>query len=139
MVERIPPDEALRRMSKDGWTYVDVRSVPEFEGGHPMGAYNVPLMHAGAGPNGDFLGTMTRHFAFDAKLVLGCQAGGRSLRAAEMLTAAGFTSIVDQRAGWGGARGAFGGVSEPGWEEAGLPASTETEPGRSWGELAAKA
>ncbi len=137
MIERISPDEAKQRMDQ-GWTYLDVRSVPEFEQGHPSGAYNVPLMHmgpAGMQPNPDFMDVVGRHFPKDTRLVLGCRSGGRSLRAAEMLRAAGYTNLVDQRAGWGGARDAFGQLSEKGWEAAGLPTSTEPEEGRSWDAL----
>lgn len=140
MIERISPDEAKRRVDA-GWTYVDVRSVPEFEQGHPAGAYNIPLMHMSAGgmePNSEFMGAVEQAFPRDAKLVLGCKSGGRSLRAAEMLSAAGYTQVVDQRAGWSGARDAFGQLSEKGWEAAGLPASTRTEAGRAWTDLAPK-
>ncbi len=138
MIERISPEEAKRRLDA-GWVYVDVRSVPEFDDGHPSGAYNVPLRHMGAGgmePNADFMQVMRASFPKDAKLVIGCKAGGRSLRAAEMLAAAGYTSVVDQRAGWSGARDPFGQLTEKGWQAAGLPTETEAAPGRSWEELA---
>jgi rhodanese-related sulfurtransferase len=141
MVDRISPEEARRRMDEDDWTYVDVRSVPEFEQGHPAGAYNVPLMHMSAGgmePNPDFLPVMEAAFDKDAKLILGCKSGGRSLRAAEMLEAAGWTNVVDQRAGWGGSRDPFGQLSEPGWEAAGLPRASDPEPGHAWADLETK-
>ena len=64
---------------------------------------------------------MKAAFPSDAKIVVGCKAGGRSLRAAQALVAAGFTNVVDQRAGWDGARNPFGQVTEPGWAAAGLP------------------
>lgn len=138
MIERISPEEAKRRLDT-GWVYVDVRSVPEFEQGHPAGAYNVPLMHMGPGgmePNAEFMDVMRAHFAKDAKLVVGCKSGGRSLRAAEMLAAAGYKNVVDQRAGWGGARDPFGQLAEKGWEAAGLPVSSQAAAGHSWEELA---
>lgn len=137
MVERISPEEAKQRQDA-GWVYLDVRSVPEFEQGHPKGAYNIPLMHmgpAGMEPNGDFMSVVERTFPRDTQLVLGCKSGGRSLRAAEMLAAAGYVNVVDQRAGWGGARDAFGQLSEPGWEAAGLPTSSTAEAGRKYEEL----
>jgi len=137
MIERISPEEAKRRLDT-GWTYVDVRSVPEFEQGHPAGAYNVPLMHmgpAGMEPNAEFMDVLRARFPKDAQLVLGCKSGGRSLRAAEMLAAAGYKNVVDQRAGWSGARDAFGQLAEKGWEAAGLPVSTRAEPGHSWEEV----
>ena len=34
-----------RDKQREGYTYVDVRSIPEFEQGHPEGAVNVPLLH----------------------------------------------------------------------------------------------
>ncbi len=64
---------------------------------------------------------MTARFAKDARIVVGCKAGGRSLRAATALVAAGFTNVLDQRAGFDAVRGPFGEVTEPGWSRAGLP------------------
>ena len=34
-VKRVSPEEAQALMQDQGWAYVDVRSVPEFEQGHP--------------------------------------------------------------------------------------------------------
>ena len=68
---------------------------------------------------------MEKTFPKDAKLVLGCQGGGRSLRAAGMLEQAGWTSVVDQRAG-------FQGHGEPGWRPAGLPVSTDSPADRTY-------
>lgn len=140
-VERITPERALVLMEDEGFVYVDVRSVPEFEAGHPEGAYNVPWQHRGATglvANPDFLAVMTACFAKDTKLILGCQAGGRSRAAADALVAAGFTDVRDQLAGWGGARDAFGKAIEPGWMACGLPMGLVAEPGRSYDELRAK-
>ena len=138
---RISPQEASAKLA-DGWTYVDVRTVEEYEAGHPTGAVNVPLMHAGAGgmaPNPDFLKVMVAAFPKDAKLVVGCKAGGRSLRAAQALLGDGFTNVLDQRAGWDGARDSFGQVTEPGWSRAGLPTENGNPGGRSWEDLRKKA
>jgi rhodanese-related sulfurtransferase len=138
---RISPQEASDKMS-EGWTYVDVRTVEEFEAGHPALAVNVPLMHAGAGgmiPNPDFARVMGSAFPKDTKIVVGCKAGGRSLRAAQVLLGEGFTNVLDQRAGWDGARDAFGQVSEPGWGRAGLPSEKGSPEGRSWEAMKKKA
>ena len=43
-VKRISPEEARDLMDKEGYVYLDVRSVPEFAAGHPTGAYNIPLL-----------------------------------------------------------------------------------------------
>jgi rhodanese-related sulfurtransferase len=59
--------------------------------------------------------------AKDAKLVLGCKGGNRSLRAANVLVQQGYSNVIDQRAGFDAARDPFGGVTEQGWKGAGLP------------------
>jgi rhodanese-related sulfurtransferase len=128
-------------MTKDGARYVDVRTVAEFDGGHPAGAYNVPLLvdgPGGRGPNAGFLDAMLASFAKDAPLVVGCLAGGRAARAADVLEAAGYTNVTIQAAGWGGLTDTFGRVTAPGWKAAGLPTATTAEPGRSWAELGAR-
>src|ERR1700730_6852888 len=102
---RIAPKEASDKLA-EGWTYVDVRTTQEFEAGHPAGSVNVPLMHgggAGMSPNPDSVRVMVASFAKDAQIIVGCKSGGRSLRAAQMLLAEGFTNVLDQRAGWDGA------------------------------------
>lgn len=126
---RISPAEALDLQEK-GWTYLDVRSTPEFEGGHPAGAALVPLMEAGpAGmvPNPAFLDQVRARFPVETPLILGCAAGGRSLTAAKILADAGYKQLVDQRCGFGGARGPDGQIAETGWKDAGLPVQTGPE------------
>jgi rhodanese-related sulfurtransferase len=139
-LKRISPQEALALQS-DGYTYVDVRSEAEFKEGHPAGAINVPLMHmgpAGMTPNRDFLAVMNAAFAKDAKIVVGCKQGGRSMRAAMALGGDGFKAVIDQRAGWDGSRDAFGQMSEPGWSRAGLPIETGEPAGRSYADMKKK-
>jgi rhodanese-related sulfurtransferase len=139
-IKRVSPTEA-KQLLDEGWIYVDVRSEPEFAAGHPAGAQNVPIANPGPGgmaPNPDFVAVIQALYPKDTRLVLGCQAGGRSARAAATLDAAGFTNLVDQRAGWGGARDAFGQIAEPGWAAAGLPVETVTA-GASYAELKKKA
>jgi rhodanese-related sulfurtransferase len=141
-VKRVSPQDAKELVDNDGYVYVDVRSIPEFDAGHPVGAYNIPLLHMAPGgmkPNSDFLAVVEANFAKDTKLVLGCKAGGRSLRAAQGLLQEGYTQIVDQRAGFEGARDAFGQLQEPGWRPAGLDVAAQSEPGRNYEELARKA
>lgn len=137
-IKRVSPEEAKALVEDEGYVYLDVRSVPEFEAGHPAGAYNIPLAHmtqGGMRPNADFLAEVAAAFPVDTKLVLGCKSGGRSLRAAQALSQAGYEHLVDQRAGFGGARDGFGQLREPGWQASGLAVATEAEPGRSYAEL----
>ena len=137
--KRISPAEANTLLA-EGFTYLDVRTEEEFELGHPAGAHNVPFLVAGPEgrvANPDFVGVMQAAFPKDAKLVVGCQGGNRSLKAAHELMGAGYTNIVEQRAGWGGGKDPFGAV-EPGWSKAGLPSETGKPAGRQYADIRAK-
>lgn len=141
MVKRVTPIEA-DALLKEGWTYLDVRSIPEFEGGHPAGAVNVPLLHAMGGrmaPNPAFQAVIQGNFAKDAKLVVGCKMGGRSAQAAALLEAAGFTSVVDMRGGFSGERDNMGRVAVAGWAESGLPVEANAPADKTYAELEKKA
>lgn len=140
-IQRVSPAEANAKIA-DGYTYVDVRTTQEFEAGHPAGALNVPISLSGPSgmvPNGDFLRVMNAAFGKDAKLVIGCKAGARSLKAAQILVGAGFTNIIEQRAGWDGARSPFGQLTEKGWVHVGLPVESGAPAGRTWEDLRGRA
>jgi rhodanese-related sulfurtransferase len=131
-VRRVSPHEAKKLLDL-GYFYVDVRSAAEFHDLHPAGARNVPLgtrdPRDAERAQSQFLAAMSQLFSADAKIVVGCATGVRSLRAAALLLGAGFTDVVDQRAGMEGARGPFGNLVEPGWVEAGLPVSSGSDAG----------
>lgn len=139
-VKRVSPQDA-KELVDAGYVYVDVRSEPEFLAGHPKGALNVPLLHmtsAGMTPNPEFMSVMTASFPKDAKIVLGCRSGGRSLQAAELMKQAGYTDVVDQRAGFEGARGPFGNVTEAGWAPSQLPVEEGPTPGQTYEDVKKK-
>ena len=103
-----------------------MRTEGEFAAGHPAGARNVPVVIVDPAtrqpaPNPDFVAVVTRQLPRETKLLVGCQAGGRSQRACELLAEAGWTDLTNVRGGFGGARDASGRVVVPGWEDAGLP------------------
>jgi rhodanese-related sulfurtransferase len=130
-LKRVSPLEA-KQLVDQGYTYVDVRTEPEFDARHPAGALNLPLTRMGPSgptPNAEFMPIMRRLFPLDAKIVVGCATGMRSRRAAELLSEAGYQDVVDQRAGLDGTRGPFGGVQEPGWAAAGLPVTSGADEG----------
>jgi rhodanese-related sulfurtransferase len=140
MAKQVNPSEAAELLSK-GWKYLDVRSIPEFEQGHPEGATNVPLLHSQAGrmiPNPEFQQVIEANFAKDDKLVVGCKMSGRSAQAVAVLEAAGYTQLAHMRGGFSGERDMYGRVSAPGWAESGLPVATQPVPGASYAELAKK-
>jgi rhodanese-related sulfurtransferase len=138
---RVTAQEAKQKL-EEGYVYIDVRTEDEVDAGHPSGAYNVPVRvqtDTGMQPNEDFIAVMTECFGPDAKLVIGCKAGPRSLVAAQQLVSAGFTNVIEQRAGFAGARDAFGSIVDIGWQAAGLPVSKDLEAGHSYEELKERA
>jgi len=123
MTKRVLPKEAAS-LVEAGWTYLDVRSVPEFEKGHPAGAINIPLLNFEGGrmvPNPSFEAQVTAALPKDKPLVVGCKSGGRSLQAATLLVAKGWTEVVDMRGGFDGERDPMGRAVVKGWSEEGLP------------------
>jgi rhodanese-related sulfurtransferase len=139
-VRRVSPEEAHELMTREGYQYLDVRTEAEFAAGHPKGAHNIPFMLAGAGgmtKNPEFAAVVKAVYPTDARLVVGCKSGGRSLKAAAEMTSLGFTNLVDQRAGFDGSRNNFGQLVEAGWSEKGLPSETST-PGGSYAEVKVK-
>ena len=138
MVKRVTPPEAAALLA-DGWVYLDVRSIPEFDAGHPAGAANVPLLHFEGGrmrPNPDFERVVTANFPRQTRLVVGCKVGGRSLQAAALLEAAGYPDVVDMRGGFHGEKDGFGRVTCAGWAASNLPVETAAPADRTYAALA---
>ena len=137
-VKRIEAEEAARLLD-EGYTYIDVRSVPEFAQGHPPNAYNVPFMNMipgkGLAANPAFIDVMKANFDAGDRLIIGCRSGGRSAKAASQLAAAGFTDLCDLRGGFEAETGPGGAVTCPGWSRCGLPTETEPQPGRDYDAL----
>ena len=138
---RVAPQEAAALVDRHGYVYIDVRTVREFEAGHPKGAYNIPIADfdpaRGMQPNTEFTEIVSASFGKHDKILVGCKAGGRSHQAAQVLLGAGFTDLVDNYAGFDGGRGPNG-LPEAGWGHVGLPTSTQAEAGRDYAALAAK-
>jgi rhodanese-related sulfurtransferase len=132
-ITQTTPPEAYETLTRDAnAVYLDVRTVEEFEAGHPAGAFNVPVAFfdpaSGPTPNPNFVAAVERRIDKQTKLLVGCQAGGRSQRACELLAQAGFTDVTNVQGGFGGARDQSGRVVVPGWREAGLPVETGRDP-----------
>ena len=117
---------AHKLQSDAGYTYIDVRSIPEFENGHPTGAHNVPLLNLDSRtgqmqPNEDFLAVVQANYATDSKLLVGCQMGGRATQAGQILIAAVYQDVTNVVGGFGGAQNRITGEMNEGWVDAGLP------------------
>lgn len=142
--KQISPQEALALMEKDGFIHLDVRTVAEFEAGHPTGSYNVPVMFRDPAsmmmvPNPDFLRVVEANFSKDAKIVVGCRSGGRSGAAQMQMLQAGYETVVNQRHGWDQYRTPEGEI-KPGWsKDESLPTETGSPEGRGFADLQAKA
>jgi rhodanese-related sulfurtransferase len=143
MYRNVTPKEAKELVDNEGYTYIDVRSEQGFENGHPVGALNAPLMHlrpgVGMTPNPRFVEVMEANFPKDARLVLACKAGGRSVRACQILAAAGYRDLVNMDGGYEGRLDPLGRLAQPGWTQEGLPTTTDIPDGSSYASLAAKA
>jgi len=142
-MKEVNAQEAYDLMKEDPeYIYLDVRSVPEFEAGHPARAINIPLLHfapeTGMSPNQDFPAVVEAALAKDAKLVVGCKSGGRSARACEVMSQMGYSNVANVRGGFVGAMDNFGRVSEPGWSMRNLPTCTECGDDARYEALAAK-
>ena len=129
-IPQTTPSEAFATLQQHpDAVYLDVRTEGEFEAGHPAGARNVPVLVLDSAtreprPNPDFVATVERTLPRATKLIVGCQAGGRSQHACELLAQAGWKDVTNVRGGFGGARDHSGRVVVPGWREAGLPVET---------------
>ena len=75
-----------------------------------------------------------RIFPRGTKLVVSCASGGRSMRACEVLSAAGYVDLVNLEGGFNGARDETG-RAIPGWAAAGLPVEKSAAPGRAYAQL----
>ena len=142
-IRQVTPREAYELLEQHpNAIYLDVRTEAEFEAGHPAGARNVPVVFLDPvarqpAPNPDFVAIVRRHLAPNTKLVVGCQAGGRSQHACELLAQAGYMDLANVRGGFGGARDQTGRVV-PGWAATGLPVEQGQPPGRRYADLKAK-
>ncbi len=130
-IRRIDPEEARRLLdSQEGYTYLDVRSEEEFAQGHVPGAVNIPVatsnpLGPGLVANPDFNKQVAAQLDKDSKIITACLRGGRSLKAAMMLTAEGYTGIVDMLGGYDAELDAVGNVVVEGWARRGFPTTTE--------------
>jgi rhodanese-related sulfurtransferase len=143
-IEEIDAKAAHERLkTEDKSIYLDVRSVQEYDQGHPEAAWNIPIMLATAGgmtPNPDFERVVQAVLPKDSLLAVGCRSGQRSMMACQLLSGLGYDRAFNVGGGFVGAVNPMTGeVSQPGWESCGLPTSSTATPEKSWQELQAAA
>lgn len=87
-------------------------------------------------PNGEFLSVMRSNYPPETKLLIGCQMGGRSAQASQVLVASGYQDVANVLGGFGGMRDrSTGQVVYEGWADAGLPVEHETPSGNRYDAL----
>lgn len=137
-----PADAHARLQASESIVYLDVRTEPEFERGHAPNALNVPVVFLDPGtparPNPDFVAVVSKVLRPEQEILVGCQVGGRSQKACEILAQAGFTNLANIQGGFGGMRDRGGNVVAKGWLDSGLPVETGQPTGRSYADLKAK-
>ena len=91
-------------------------------------------------PNPDFLAVMQANYPPETKLLIGCQMGGRSAQAGQLLVSAGYEDVTNVQGGYGGARDPRTGQQlAEGWVDAGLPVEHEAATGHRYDDLKEKA
>jgi len=130
-IRSLDPKSAHAEMQKSpGHVFVDVRTVEEFDAGHPAGSVNVPwalrdLATGGMAPNPDFVPTVQKTVGKSTRIFASCLGGVRSLNALRALEAAGYTDLVNVETGWGGKKDPSGRIVAPGWKDCALPVANE--------------
>jgi rhodanese-related sulfurtransferase len=143
-MKEMSPTEVLTELQENPETvYLDVRSVPEFQQGHPIRAINIPLLHflpgMGMMPNEDFQKVVQANISKATRLMVGCKTGGRSANACDILTRLGYTDVTNVRGGFVGVMDQTGRVVEPGWSLLNYPVCTECIEDAQYESLASKA
>jgi rhodanese-related sulfurtransferase len=140
-VKNISPEQTRDILEGDIHSvYIDVRTEQEFLNGHVPGSINIPV--AWPNPptgqmtlNPDFVKVVSTHFAKDVRIIIGCQSGGRSKFAAEILAKEGFQNVSNMQGGFGGVRDSLGRLIEAGWTQLGLQVEMDVHPDRSYASL----
>jgi rhodanese-related sulfurtransferase len=99
----VSPSQATQLMNREEALVLDVREPGEYGAGHILGAKNVPLSRIDSG------GAEIAGKKKDRPVILYCESGNRSAKAAAALKAQGYTRVLNLAGGIGA------------WQQAGLP------------------
>lgn len=129
-IRNLDPQAAHAEMqATPGHAFLDVRTVEEFDAGHPAGAVNVPWAlrdPSGAmAPNPGFVAAVQQRVAKGTRVYASCLGGVRSLNALRALESAGYADLVNVSSGWGGQKDPMGRIVVKGWKDSGLPVASE--------------
>ena len=99
----VSPSQATQLINREDAVVLDVREPGEYDAGHILGAKNAPLSRI------DAKGAELAGKRKDRPLILYCDSGNRSGKAAAALKAQGYTKVLNLAGGLGA------------WQQAGLP------------------
>jgi rhodanese-related sulfurtransferase len=99
----VSPSQATQLINREDALVIDVRDPGEYGAGHILGAKNLPLSRLDSG------GAEPAAKRKDRPLILYCDTGNRSGKAAAALKAQGYTRVLNLSGGMGA------------WQQAGLP------------------
>jgi rhodanese-related sulfurtransferase len=99
----VSPAQATQLINREDALVIDVREPGEYGAGHILGAKNVPLSRI------DSSGAEVAGKRKDRPVILYCETGNRSARAAATLKGQGYTKVLNLAGGMGA------------WQQAGLP------------------
>ncbi|KAF5727825.1 senescence-associated family protein [Tripterygium wilfordii] len=95
---------AAKELLSSGYLYLDVRTIEEFNKSHVDSALNVPYMfktqEEGRVKNPEFQNQVATICKKEDHLVVGCNSGGRSLKACVDLLNAGFANVTNMEGGY---------------------------------------
>src|SRR5262245_46705268 len=140
-VKNIGVEEAKQILDGDSSVvYIDVRTENEFMNGHVPKALNIPVVWPDPStrqmqPNPDFVKVVSANIDKQKRIIVGCQAGGRSKFAADLLAQEGFQDVSNMQGGFGGARDPMGRVVAPGWSQMGFPIEAQSPAETSYASL----
>ena len=140
-VKNIDPEQAKAVLDSDpNAIYIDVRTEPEFLNGHVPKSINIPVVWPDPAtrqmkPNPDFIKVVSAHVPKNKRIIVGCQMGGRSKVAADILVQQGFEDVSNMQGGFGGARDSMGRTVVPGWSQLGFPVEMEVPDNNSYSSL----
>jgi rhodanese-related sulfurtransferase len=99
----VNPSQATQLINREDALVLDVREPGEYGAGHILGAKNVPLSRIDSG------GAEIAGKKKDRPVILYCESGNRSAKAAAALKAQGYTRVLNLAGGIGA------------WQQAGMP------------------
>ncbi|EME27791.1 hypothetical protein Gasu2_02430 [Galdieria sulphuraria] len=90
-IEYISPKQAYERLNSS--KLVDVRSSEEYKSQHIEGSISIPLS------TNEFVASFQKQFPFNTHLIIVCQTGMRSSKAAQQLIQSGYSHVSVIRGG----------------------------------------